>query len=134
MGFCFWYTDRFISSHTIFNRHSNSYFVMFDFEMFRPFYKYILVLILFAAVNCLFSTSPFESAYKWLKILEFFLFAIFIAKQNSIKMEVIIKTLFYSSVLFSLIGIFQFLKNGTANFVLARGEKFYYSNPRNCPR
>lgn len=92
--------------------------VTLNFKIFQPYYKYIVVLIALAAVNCLFSTSPSESIYRWLKVFEFALFAIFIVKQNIFKIETIIKTLFYSSVFFSLIGIFQFLKNNTIGGLL----------------
>lgn len=88
---------------------------------FQPFLKhkvYMGIFLLFAVINCVFSTSPPVSIYKWLKVAEFAFLAFYFTKQEVIKLSSIVMALFYSSIFFSLIGIFQFIKSGTIGGLL----------------
>jgi len=90
---------------------------------------YVLTFLLFAVINTTFSTSPFESAYKWLKIAEFAFVAYYFSKQKVLEISSIIKTLLLSSAVFSLIGILQFIKGGTVGGVLYfLGERTFNLN------
>ena len=87
----------------------------------------MLPLLAFASINIFFSTSPPESVYRWLKIFEMFLLGLYFAN-STIKLERIIKTIFYSAVFFSLVGILQFIlgqSGGGALYYL--GERSFSS-------
>ena len=88
-------------------------------------YKIILILFLvFGIINCIFSISFPTSVFRWLKIIEFAFLAFYFSKQEIVKFSSIVKIFFYSSILFSLIGIIQFFKSGTI------GGIFYYLGER----
>lgn len=79
-----------------------------NLRVYRKYLKYLLALLIFAVVNIFFSTSPPESVYKWIKIFEMVGIGIHFAKSNAGTTK-IFKILFYSAVLVSLVGIFQFV-------------------------
>jgi hypothetical protein len=103
-------------------------FILFLFKIitdkklfFKPLgkYKFLLGLFLFFVItNCIFSASPPVSIYKWLKMLEFSFLAFYFFRQNLLELFTIVKTLFFSSITFSLIGIAQFIKGGTIGGLL----------------
>lgn len=81
-------------------------------EFLKTIKKYRKVLYVFFALaifNVLFSTIPTLSLFRWIKYLEFFALALYLKSKNNYS----IKPLYYSGVLFSLIGIFQFATGGT---------------------
>ena len=76
--------------------------------VYRKYLKFLLAIFVFAVINTFFSTSPFVSGYKWLKIFEMVCLGLVFAK-SKIPIDKTIKTLFYSAIFFSLIGILQFV-------------------------
>lgn len=89
-----------------------------NLNIFRSFKKYFLIILIFAAVNSLYSSSPPESVYRWIKIVEFFFVGFYFSKQKLLDLRSIVKVLFFSLITFSLIGIFQFVKGGTVGGLL----------------
>lgn len=87
--------------------------VLLNLNIFKNFRNYFLVILVFAIVNTVFSTSPAESAYRWIKIVECSFVGFYFAKQKLLKLSSIVKILFFSLIIFSLVGIFQFIKGGT---------------------
>ena len=86
---------------------------------------YISSLLVFAVLNICFSFSRVPSIIKWVKILELFLFALYIKNQKSFRIEgLIFIPLLLSGILFSLIGILQFINQKTL------GGVFYYLGER----
>lgn len=73
----------------------------------------------------LFSTSPPESVYRWFKIFEFLFLGFYFSKQQILKIPEIVKALFLSGVVFSLIGIAQFLLSRTTNLFYFLGERTF---------
>lgn len=98
--------------------------IILNIKIYKPFLKYILFFIAFVFFNTLFSTSSLESLYRWIKILEFVGFVIYITKQKIVSKEIFIRSLFYSSVVVSVVGILQFVKSGTL------GGIFYWLGER----
>ncbi len=92
--------------------------IVVNIRLFIPLTKYILPIIVFAVLNIIFSTGAEESIYKWLKLFEFVLLGIFVAKQEYLDVKDITKNIFYSAVFFSIIGIAQFVKGGTLGGLL----------------
>lgn len=92
--------------------------VLLNLDIFKNFKKYFLVILVFAVVNTVYSTSPAESAYKWIKIVECSFIGFYFAKQGLLKLSLIVQVLFFSLVVFSLIGISQFLKGETVGGIL----------------
>jgi hypothetical protein len=99
-------------------------------RIFMTKYKiYVLFFLLLAVLNTIFSVSPPESIYKWDKVFEFAFMVYYFSKQKILGTSLIIKTLFFSSFAFSLIGIFQFIKGGTLGGVLYfLGERTFNIN------
>lgn len=90
-------------------------------ELKKNFLKHKIllgVILCFIFTNCIFSVSTPVSIYKWLKILEFSFIAYYFSEQRMINFSEIVKTVFYSSIAFSLIGISQFFKEGTIGGLL----------------
>ena len=82
-------------------------------------HKYLLVVIfVFAIINCIYSTSIPVTIYKWFKVIEYSFISIYFFGQKIIRFSEVVKTLFYSSAIFSLIGILQFIKGGTIGGLL----------------
>lgn len=98
--------------------------VFLNLNLFKEFKKYFLIILVFAVVNCFFSTSQPVSVYKWLKVIEVTFLATYFAKQKVIKFAPIITAFFISSVFVSLVGISQFIKGGTV------GGPLYYFGER----
>lgn len=92
--------------------------VFLNLNFLKEYKKYFLIILVFAVVNCFFSTSQPVSVYKWLKVVEIAFVAIYFTKQRVLKFVPIITTFFVSSVFISLIGIFQFIKGGTIGGLL----------------
>ena len=102
--------------------------ILLNLNIFKNFKKYFLIILVFAIINTFYSSSPAESVYRWVKIIEFSYLGFYFAKQNLLKFSSIIQTLFFSSIAFSLIGIFQFIKNGTIGGLLYYlGERSFNS-------
>jgi O-antigen ligase len=74
--------------------------------------------LVFVILNCAFSISVVVSIYKWLKIIEFSFLIYYFSKQKIVELSNILKTLFYSLITFSLIGVAQFFKGGTVGGIL----------------
>lgn len=74
-------------------------------------HKYFLTgLLIFIVANTFYSTSPFPTLYKWIKIAEAVFLGVFLAVgKRYIKVGAVAKTLFYSLAFFSLIGVLQFM-------------------------
>ena len=88
-------------------------------------YKWGIGLILFAILNIYFSQSFFPSLIRWIKVFEFVFLGFYIATKKEFKLkEWIIQPLILSVLLFSLIGIIQFLFQRTI------GGVFYYLGER----
>jgi O-antigen ligase len=98
--------------------------VFLNLNLLKEYKKYFLIILVFAVVNCFFSTSQPVSVYRWLKVFEIAFVAIYFAKQRVLKFTPIITTFFVSSVFVSLIGISQFIKGGTI------GGPLYYLGER----
>ncbi len=97
------------------------------FLRLRVFRKYLVVLVpvlIFGIANTVLSTLPQASLFKWLKIIEFMLFAIYIGNQVVLKYADIVRTTFYSAAFFSVVGIAQFLCSRTL------GGPFYFLGER----
>lgn len=92
--------------------------IVLNLKLYKPAFKYLLALALFATLNTFASASVPESAYRWVKVFEFALLAIYLAKQNVFASKTIIKIVFYSSAIFSVIGIFQFFLGRTIGGLL----------------
>lgn len=87
--------------------------LVLNFKNLLKFKKYIFWLAMFAFVNIYFSTLPFVSLFKWLKVFEYILFAISISSK-----KINLNILYYSAIFFSLIGILQFLLGHTIGGLL----------------
>ncbi len=92
--------------------------VLLNLNIFKIFRKYFLIILVFAMVNSVYSTSIVESVYRWVKIIEFFFVGFYFARQKVLKLSLIVRILFFSLVTFSLIGILQFVKGGTIGGLL----------------
>jgi len=92
--------------------------VLLNLNIFKKFKKYFLVVAIFAIVNTAYSTSPAESVYRWTKTIEFFFVGLYFARQKLLNLSLIVKTLFFSLIAFSLIGILQFIKGGNIGGLL----------------
>lgn len=102
--------------------------ILINFKIYQPFLKYLLFLAVFVIFNISYSISPYESFFKWFKVLEFVVLAIYISKQKIINLDGFIMLLFYSTISISLIGIFQFINNGTiGGFFYWLGERSFNS-------
>lgn len=86
-------------------------------KIFLNFFKQNrIVLAFFIAIvilNSIFSVSPQLTLYRWFKVLEYIFLGTYFAKTQELNLGIITKTLFYSSGIFSLIGIIQFFKSST---------------------
>lgn len=84
----------------------------------------ILILLILIFINTYFSSNAWISFWKWLKVIEVLLFAFYIKDRKEFLGELnIFRSLFFSAVLFSLIGIFQFLLGKTTGFFYFFGER-----------
>ena len=90
--------------------------------------KYLLpwffILSFFAFVNIFYSASPMISLYRWFKFLESCLVVFYFSRQKVVSLSVFTRTIFYSIITFSLIGILQFINRGTT------GGIFYFLGER----
>jgi O-antigen ligase len=95
-------------------------------------YKFFLLFfVAFVVVNSFLSTSPQESFYRWLKITEYLFIFYYFSKQKVVKPAEIVKTFFCSAILFSVIGVIQFIEGKTIGGILyVLGERnFNQSTP-----
>lgn len=84
------------------------------FEFVRKYKIPLLLFLILAVLNTIFSTSVFPSIYKWIKLIELGLFVYYIhVRRDVFKSKTLVITLFYSLILFSVIGIFQFILGKT---------------------
>lgn len=88
------------------------------FQIFRKHFLLVLFVLLLAIINCVFSTSPFVSIYKWIKLLELVFVACYFSQQKILSLGLLIKVVFYSLIAFSFIGIVQFVIGGTIGGLL----------------
>jgi O-antigen ligase len=92
--------------------------MLLNLNVLVVFKKYFLIILIFAIVNSVFSTSIAESIYRWVKIVEFSFVGFYFARQKLLKISSIVRILFFSLVVFSLIGILQFVRGGTIGGLL----------------
>lgn len=84
------------------------------FNFILKYKKWLTVLFILIFVNIASSTQVYISLFKWLKLIEMFVFGVYICLRKDIfKTETVQKTLFYSAIFFSLIGIAQFILGRT---------------------
>ena len=75
---------------------------------------YILLFLFMVLLNTAFSTSVFPSIYKWIKLIELGLFYLYVRARGDIfNSKKLFNTFFYSLVIFSVIGISQFVLGRT---------------------
>jgi hypothetical protein len=98
--------------------------IVLNFKIYRKFIKILALIFLLAIINCLFSVSLFESIYKWIKIFEVFLIGLYFSKQKILKTTTVFKTILYSSIPVSVLGILQFFLGSTL------GGIFYWLGER----
>lgn len=100
-----------------------------SFNKYFQFKKHILAICFFAILNTAFSISPPETFYKWVKLLEFCILALYIKTQTIFKANFVFRVLFYSSFFISIIGIAQVLNGGTIGGLLYwLGERSFNSS------
>lgn len=76
--------------------------------------KIVLLFGLFIFVNILFSINPLISTIKWAKVLELVLLYFYVKSRKDIfTKDVLSKTIFFSLLTFSIIGLTQFINRGT---------------------
>lgn len=89
-----------------------------------------ILMTLFVSANILYSDSPSASFLKWFRLIEYSFFAFFIYKKfKVITMVRIIRTIFFSSVLFSLIGLIQTILGKTSGLWILGERSFTLSTP-----
>ncbi len=106
--------------------------LVFGVKEILKYKKYLIWLVVFSAVNIIFSTSPVISLFKWFKIFEFVSLSIYFAKRvGKSDWENIYIALLLSLILFSLIGVDQFLIGHTIGgaFYLLGERSFTLSTP-----
>lgn len=90
--------------------------VLLDIKKVTPF---ILLFLSVAIINTIFSISPLISLAKWIKILELITLGYYVNKRKEIfTSNNISRVLFFSLVVFSGIGIIQFIRGETLGRVL----------------
>lgn len=106
-----------------------SFWVLNDWKSIFVFYKdkhlYVWAFFLFALFNISFSSLPPASFYEWIKIFEAVILGVYFRQRELLKKPVIFKTLFYSLLFFSLIGIAQFLLGHTTGLFYFLGERSF---------
>lgn len=93
-------------------------------NMLKKYMWYLLAVLIFAFVNSALSQSSPAAIYKWVKIFELSLFAIFIYSFTGDLIKLAKRSLVYSLIAFSLIGITQFVLQKTI------GGPFYFLGER----
>lgn len=85
------------------------------------------IILIFVLLNIIFSSLPYLTTYKWLKILEFIFLGVYIIKNINIKKdwENIVKILSIGIIFESLLAIFQFLNQSSINGI------FFWFGERN---
>ncbi len=94
------------------------FLIVLNLHIFRPFVKYLVIFAILTLLNTLYSVSPYETLYKWFKVSEILLFAVYVAKQELISLKHVAQILFFSAAAFSVIGIFQFFIGRTIGGLL----------------
>ena len=92
----------------------------------------ILLFLLIAVINIVFSFSVLPTVYKWIKTIEMAAFAFYVwARRDIFGSRAVYESLYLSLIFFSLIGIAQFFKGGTLGGILYyMGERsFSLSTP-----
>jgi len=88
--------------------------------------KYTPLIVIFAITNISSSIIPPVALFRWFKIFEFVLFGLYLKdRKKQIGEKTILDTFLVSSVIFSAIGIIQFLTNNSL------GKELYYLGARN---
>lgn len=86
-------------------------------QLFKELVEYrnlIVIVVVFIFINIFFSLSPILALYKWVKLLEFSFLACFIAFYKKLDFKSwFLKPILYSSIVFSTIGVLQFIKGST---------------------
>jgi len=80
----------------------------------KKYRKTIYIFVLLAGTNILFSTFSQLSFFRWLKYLEFLIFAIYLKSKENYPLT----PLYLSAVFFSFIGILQFATGGTLGGIM----------------
>lgn len=102
-----------------------------NFDLFRRHARLLGFIFILGLINTLFSTLPSASFFRWVKIFEMAAFALYVAEQKAVKLDEIYKVIFYSTIFFSLIGVFQFVVGSTLGrlFYLFGERSFSVSTP-----
>jgi O-antigen ligase len=93
------------------------------------FRKHIILVLIFAVLNIFFAASFWAALFRWIKIVLFVLITIYIKFNRRLDIkDWILKPLMYSAVLFSSIGILQFINQQSLGGVLYYlGERTFFS-------
>lgn len=100
------------------------FLALIEFKIFKKYVWLFGFVIILGLLNTIFSILPPASLFRWIKILEAIVLAVYIANQRVVMINKIYRTLFYSAVFFSIIGIFQFFTGS------AFGKIFYIFGER----
>ena len=96
------------------------------FNFFKNSRQTILIFFLFVFVNLFFSTSVWVSFWKWIKIIELILLAVyFYFRKHFVEERNFYNSLLVSAALFSLIGITQFFLGKTTGLFYFLGERSF---------
>ena len=92
---------------------------------------FLCTFILFATLNTGFAFNVNIAFYKWLKIVFLTVFAFFVSIDEEIEYKNVAKTLCFSTITFSTIGLAQFIKGGTIGglFYLLGERSFNVTTP-----
>lgn len=87
-------------------------------------FKLYLLPIIFVVINIVFALNPMIAILRWVKVGELVFLVYLIYKQEILKRSSILKILFYATVIYVLIGVLQFINNGSL------GGVFYWLGER----
>ncbi|MFZ5932813.1 MAG: O-antigen ligase family protein [Patescibacteria group bacterium] len=93
--------------------------------------KYLAPLFIFVILNVSLAPSPWPALYKWIKVLEFLFLGYYVYSRERREILKTVKVMTYSLLLFSLLGIFQFLLQRTLGgpFYFLGERSFSFSTP-----
>ena len=93
----------------------------------RAYLLILTLLIVFVGVNTFYAISPLVAIYKWIKVVEFILIGLFVARAKDFNFSSwIAKPLFFSLIAVSAIAFIQFnLQGTTGGFLYLLGERSF---------
>lgn len=102
----------------------------------RSYFLYVIPFLFFIILNIYFSVNPIPAVYKWIKVLEMIALGIviFTTKQFS-PLKHFVKPLSLSVLLVSILGILQYLNNGSIGglFYWLGERTFIFNDPNIAP-